>query len=158
MKTDTREFNVKRISSSIGLVLLLTGCTTLYEGKYDFREGWREARVSQIAAASQIQRPDFLECIRKATPQQRDGKPFVVLSYKRFGRTAKRAVPQPSTSQVRIGDSVYVNLSSCEGPIVQRTSHRQTDLPSLTESRLPVLAVQPVEGASRRDQAALVRA
>ena len=34
-------------------LLAATGCTTLYEGKYDFSEGWREAQVIRIAKASQ---------------------------------------------------------------------------------------------------------
>ena len=123
MKTEARDFSLRRNIATLGVALLLTGCTTLYDGKYDFREGWREARVNQIAAASQIQRPDFFKCIRNATPQQRGSQSFAVLSYRRFGKTVLTAMPLSSASKLQVRDSVYVNLSSCDAPIVQRSSY-----------------------------------
>ncbi len=109
-------------TKTIAALLLAStaGCSTVYEGKYEFSEGWREARVIQIAPASQIERPEFFDCIRRASPQERATESFIVLSYRRMGKTAKRAAPLSANSQLRVGDAVYVNASGCDGPVVKR--------------------------------------
>jgi len=48
----------------------LTGCTTVYEDKYDFSEGRREAKVVQIGRAIEIVKPQFSDCRDAASLQQ----------------------------------------------------------------------------------------
>ncbi len=118
-----RNFEGPDMSTKTIAALLLAstgGCATVYEGKYEFSQGWREAQVVEIAPASQIEWPEFFECIREGSPQERATESFIVLSYRRMGKTAKRAAPLSANPQLRVGDMVYVNASRCDSPVVKR--------------------------------------
>lgn len=116
MKTSIR--SLRGVLYGAGVVVLLQGCTTLYEGKYDYRDGWRKARVVQVAPASQIQRPDFFRCIRNATPEQRERQLFAVVTFRGYEKSVKRAVQVAPSVHLEVGETVYVNPSSCDGPVV----------------------------------------
>ena len=116
MKTGIR--SLRGVLYGAGIVVLLQGCTTLYEGKYDYRDGWRKARVVQVAPASQIQRPDFFRCIRNATPEQRERQLFAVVTFRGYEKSVKRAVQVAPSVHLEVGDTVYVNPSSCDGPVI----------------------------------------
>ncbi|MDP3857663.1 MAG: hypothetical protein Q8Q73_07885 [Stagnimonas sp.] len=116
MKTSIR--GLRGVLYGAGVVVLLQGCTTLYEGKYDYRDGWRKARVVQVAPASQIQRPDFFRCIRNATPEQRERQLFAVVTFRGYEKSVKRAVQVAPSVHIEVGETVYVNPSSCDGPVI----------------------------------------
>lgn len=116
MNTSIR--SLRGVLCGAGVVVLLLGCTTLYEGKYDYRDGWRKARVVQVAPASQIQRPDFFRCIRNATPEQRERQLFAVVTFRGYEKSVKRAVQVAPSVHLEVGETVYVNPSSCDGPVV----------------------------------------
>lgn len=60
--------------------LLLTGCaSTVYEGKYDWSEGWRKAEVVAVKTAAEMERPRFYTCVRTATPEQLASTRFAVV-------------------------------------------------------------------------------
>ncbi|MDP3309913.1 MAG: hypothetical protein Q8S56_03010, partial [Polaromonas sp.] len=85
----------------------LSGCTTVYEGKYDFSEGWREAKVIQIEGASEIVKPQFSDCRVDAMPHHLAADKFIVLSYKHLNRPRKRVVPFGPSDGVQVGELVY---------------------------------------------------
>ncbi len=116
MKTSIR--GLRGVLYGAGVVVLLQGCTTLYEGKYDYRDGWRKARVVQVAPASQIQRPDFFRCIRNATPEQRERQLFAVVTFRGYEKSVKRAVQVAPSVHLEVGETVYVNPSSCDGLVI----------------------------------------
>jgi hypothetical protein len=116
MKTSIR--GLRGVLYGAGVVVLLQGCTTLYEGKYDYRDGWRKARVVQVAPASQIERPDFFRCIRNATPEQRERQLFAVVTFRGYEKSVKRAVQVAPSVHLEVGETVYVNPSSCDGPVI----------------------------------------
>lgn len=122
MKARNVARDLARCCTALGLTLVLPGCTTLYEGKYDFRDGWRQAKVTQVLPASQLERPEFFACVRRASANQRANEPFLILTYKKFLRTAERAIVLPQTPQLTLGETVYVNISSCDGPVAKRGS------------------------------------
>ncbi len=101
-------------------LLAATGCTTLYEGKYDFSEGWREAQVIRIAKASQIETPQFSDCRQKSPIQPDANTQFALLSYEHLGRTRKRVVQSPQDIDLHAGELVYMNITTCSGGIVKR--------------------------------------
>ena len=49
-----------RFTAGVGMLLLgvsgllLQGCTTIYEGKYEYGRGWREAEVVKVSTASEM--------------------------------------------------------------------------------------------------------
>lgn len=102
-------------------VFALSGCTTVYERKYDFSEGWREAKVIQIERASEIAKPQFSDCRVNASPQYLATDKFIVLSYKHLNRPRKRVVPLSPSDGVRVEDLVYVNVTDCERPLIRRS-------------------------------------
>ena len=120
MKTGIR--SLRGVLYGAGIVVLLQGCTTLYEGKYDYRDGWRKARVVQVAPASQIQRPDFFRCIRNAAPEQRERQLFAIVSFRGYEKSVKRAVQVAPSVHLEMGETVYVNPSSCDGPVIHTSA------------------------------------
>lgn len=108
------------VSAAGFAAFILAGCTTVYEGKYDFSDGWREAEVMEIAGASEIRKPQFSDCRESATPQQLSTGQFAVLSYKRMGRKRAHVALLKPSEAFHPGDLVYVNVSSCDTPLVSR--------------------------------------
>lgn len=106
----------------------LSGCTTVYEGKYDFSEGWREAKVVQIERASEIAKPQFSDCRATTSQSHLASDKFIVLSYKHLNRPRKRVIPFGSNDGARVGDRVYMNVTDCNSPLIPRSeplSHGQ---------------------------------
>lgn len=122
MRTRLWAFKVAVVSATAGLALFVAGCTTLYEGKYDYRDGWRSARVVQVGTSTQIQRPDFFKCIRNATPEQRERQLFAVVSFMGYEKSVKRAVQVAASVHLEVGETVYVNPSSCDGPVIHASA------------------------------------
>ena len=100
---------------------VLAGCTTVYEGKHDFSDGWREAKVIQIARANEIAKPQFSDCRENASQQQRATDRFIVLSYKHMNRPRKRVVPFSPNDGVRLEQLVYMNVTDCDRPLMPRS-------------------------------------
>jgi hypothetical protein len=102
-------------------VFALSGCTTVYEGTYYFSEGWREAKVIQIARSSEIAKPQFSDCRGNVSPQHLASDKFIVLSYKHLNRPRKRVVPFGPSDGVRVEDLVYMNVTDCDKPLIPRS-------------------------------------
>jgi hypothetical protein len=122
MEIDSRASKGTIVMTIAAFASLLSGCATLYEGKYDYRDGWWKARVVQVAPASQIQRPDFFRCIRNATPEQRERQLFAVVSFRGYEKNVKRAVQVAPSVHLEVGETVYVNLASCNGPVIHASA------------------------------------
>lgn len=102
-------------------IVTLTGCTTIYEGKYDFSDGWREAQVIQIGPAAEIATPQFSDCRKTALPQQLAMGKFVVLSYRHLSRPRKRVVPLRPGDSFHLQEFVYMNVTNCDEPLIPRS-------------------------------------
>jgi hypothetical protein len=107
-----------------GLVLLsaatalVAGCSTVYENKYEFRDGWRKGEVVRITVGEAIQRPVFWNCTRKTTAEQRSGRQYAVVAYRQVPyRPRQHLVPLPSGVLLHPGQRVYVNVGTCENAI-----------------------------------------
>ena len=99
---------------------LLTGCATVYEGKYAWSEGWRAAEVVEVTTAAQMERPRFYECVRNATPQQAASDEFAVVKYRQVHGSKLRAVALQPGQSFAPGDFVYVMAGNCSTPLVRR--------------------------------------
>ena len=102
-------------------IFALSGCATVYEGKYDFSDGWREAKVIQIGRAGEIAMPQFSDCRVSASPQYLAADKFIVVSYKHLSRPRKRVVPFGPSDHVRVGDLAYVKVTDCDSPLILRS-------------------------------------
>ncbi len=114
----------KSAGASLIAALATTGCALVYEGKYDWYDGWREAQVLQIGRAAEIEKPQFSDCREQMTPQQLATGRFAVLSYMHMTRKRHRVVPLQAGQSVAVavGDQVYMQITSCDGPLVPRKS------------------------------------
>jgi hypothetical protein len=106
------------------LVAALTAAVCAFassEGKYDWHEGWREATVIKTENVAALRgRRYFSDCRNRAETVQLASGQFVVLSYKHMGRTWHRVVPLRQGEAYRPGDLVYMNVNSCNTPLVAR--------------------------------------
>lgn len=116
-----------RISAAVLLASFITaGCSTIYTGKYNFSEGWREGQIESIGNAASIAAPQFSDCRRSLTAEQLNASPFALVKFKRLGRTQRRVVPlMADAAKLRPGDFVYMDISSCEVLLVRRLPNSQ---------------------------------
>jgi hypothetical protein len=116
-----RDMRHKRIPTLALSAFILAGCTTVYEGKYNFSDGWREARVVKVGGATEIgKKPRSLDCLESATAQQLSTSQFAVLSFMAGTRSRMRVVPLRSGEAFGPGDLVYMNVKSCDTALVAR--------------------------------------
>jgi hypothetical protein len=106
----------------VTLVAALSGCTTVYEGKYDLEQGWRPATVVSVGPASAVNHPVLDACQRAISEQQGDDRKYATVTYRWTGRTLHRAVPLSAGTTVKAGDAVYLNVLVCPAPLVVRTT------------------------------------
>jgi hypothetical protein len=116
---------MRRVSGVISMaaLALLTGCASVYEGKYDWSKGWRIGVVTRVVPIDQLKPNEVPEC--QASPmtveKMKQNPTWVKVGY-RMGRM-RFAVFAPVTTenQFKVGDSVYVNSQSCEREVLPRT-------------------------------------
>lgn len=99
---------------------MLGGCSTLYEGRYGWAEGWRTAEIASIERASLLQRQNFYRCVRAIPLERRGEESVAVLQYRNMGRTRRHAVLLAANHPWVVGQRVYVHVERCEGAIAPR--------------------------------------
>lgn len=110
----------------------LAGCQTIYEGKYDYAQGWRRATVANLQISDEVTRRAYTDCRDRVDPQARTSSGFIVVSFPekqphpRLAGTLTRRVivPVPPESGFKAGDPVYLNLRDCSAPLVVRNDKR----------------------------------
>lgn len=115
--------NICKARSCIGIslgALVLGGCATAYEGKYEFSEGWRAATVVSVVPGGEMKDPGFWTCLRDVPEAERLSRSYVLLDYREVSRHRKRMVPAPPGVQLQAGEEVYLDLSTCEKSLVKR--------------------------------------
>lgn len=105
--------------------LAAAGCAFVYEGKYDWQQGWREARVVKTGYAAALGGRQFSDCRYEAETEQAASGQYVMLSYLQMGHMRHRVVPLHEGEAYRSGDLVYMNIQSCDTPLVTRTGTEQ---------------------------------
>jgi hypothetical protein len=111
--------------SALACVLgVLSGCVTIYEGKYAFNDGWRMARVEEVGTASTIRGAALSDCRSTATTEQLATGTFALLSYVDFGHLRRRIAVLPA-------HAAYVKLRSCSGDVARSSTspHRVPGIP-----------------------------
>lgn len=102
-------------------IALLAGCTTVYEGRYDFRDGWRTAEVVEVGTADSLTRKPSGDCLRAASARPA-GVPFAVVKYTGPRGRVFRVVPVPEDRNIKPGDLVYLKVTDCHAPLQPRIS------------------------------------
>jgi len=102
------------------VALGVNGCAVASVEKYDWHQGWREATVVKSDDAAALGGRYFSDCHNRTDAGQVVPGRFVVLSYEHMGRMRHRVVPLRQCETYRPGDLVYVNVNSCDTPLVKR--------------------------------------
>lgn len=105
------------------LLVPLAGCTLLYEGKYDWDEGWRAGRVVHLGQGKQL--PPLLagDCRQGTLASVMEKTLYADVRYQTEGRwTRERVVPIPANVDVHEGDLVYFNTNDCKQTAVATSS------------------------------------
>lgn len=74
-------------------LLILAGCQTTYEGKYEWDEGWRPGTVLSVGSADHVLQTPFRDCRPALGPEERSTLKFAVVSYSFLNRLRKAVVP-----------------------------------------------------------------
>ena len=108
------------------LIMALAGCTTIYEGKYAYDEGWRVGEIEKVGAPADLGR--FVALCQQGVGQSSAPQLFAVVrfdfgtmadKYMHSGRKLRHVVvPLPAGSTLRKDTPVYVNIHDCEQPLV----------------------------------------
>lgn len=122
LQTSSQGSAIPRSLTTGLLALALTGCASVYEGKYDWKDGWRQGKVMQIGSAFEIGKPQFSDCRRKASAEQLASDKFASVSYLHMGRARRKVIPVQQGDSFRPGDEVYVNVASCTASLVSQTT------------------------------------
>lgn len=93
---------------------LATACSALYEGKYDYSDGWRVAVVEQIS-----NQRDALSCLIQDDHPDRltpivDNN-FALVTYRVLKGKRHLVVKLPAHTPVQAGDTLYVNIRDAQG-------------------------------------------
>jgi hypothetical protein len=106
-----------------GLVLLaaalISGCaSTVYEGRYAWRDGWREGVVKAVGTDDDMRRRYAQRCGAEAKQASR----FASLRFVERGKARVQTVAVPKDSALQAGDPVYVKVFDCAGQAIPRTA------------------------------------
>ena len=100
-------------------VLLLSACSTVYEQRYDFHDGWRKARVQEVGPFNKFAKNYGYTC--RQAPETIEGKQGAIVGYSGGGRWRSQLMLLPEKETVKEGDLVYAKILKCEEPMVPRT-------------------------------------
>lgn len=103
------------------MALVTAGCSTVYEGRYDFNDGWREGEVLEIAPASAIKSPQFSDCRESSSPEQLATYKFALVAFNHLGRIQRQVAPLADASGLKLGELVYINITNCSAQIMPRS-------------------------------------
>ncbi len=114
------------MSHSIALLVALSslaGCAVVYEGKYDWDQGWRVGRIIRLgpgASGIEMLRDDCRNDTLRADVAR---TVYAEVAYQNEGRWLRhRVVPVPENVRIHEGDKVYMNLGSCFNALVKASS------------------------------------
>ncbi len=110
------------LATTLGGAVLaaLSGCaSSVYEGKYAWEDGWREAKVVRVGPSAGLGGRHSTDC-RYGQASQPQSERYVVLSYRNMSRERRAVVPAPADIDVQVGEPVYANIRSCVASTVVR--------------------------------------
>lgn len=99
------------------VILMRSGCATIYEGKYDWSEGWRIA----VVAFEQLHRYEIPQCRDSPLTADKMKASWAVVRYRLGRRTHWAAVAMDRPDPFTVGAPVYVGSSPCARELQPRT-------------------------------------
>lgn len=112
------------------LLLLCTGvasvgCTTPFEGRYDFYDAWRKGKVVEVGVAQGLGRSSQQDCRKDGQTRTADTR-YAYVQYRGISRLTSRIVPLAADAKLKAGDLVYVKVNDCNAPVPLRAVQADT--------------------------------
>lgn len=111
----------RRMFLLLGVAVGTAACTTPYEGRYDFYDGWRKGRVIEVGAAPGIGRSSPRDCRKDGTLRAADTR-YAYVRYRGVSRLTSQIVPLSADSSLKAGDLVYLKAGDCNAPVPMRAA------------------------------------
>lgn len=104
-----------------GFCVSLAACTTPYEGRYDFYDGWRKAEVTRIDLFEKLPAHVARHCRASPSPLRSGGDDLGCRSIPaRRPKSRLSAAPVPQSESFKVGELVYANVSECAPELRRR--------------------------------------
>lgn len=98
---------------------LISGCAaTVYDGRYAWRDGWREGVVSAVGEDNGMRHRYAQRCGAAAKQASR----FAKIRFVEMGKARMQTIAVPKDSALQSGDAVYVKIFDCAGQAILRTA------------------------------------
>jgi len=108
-----------RAATALASLLMLTslaGCALVYEGKYDWDQGWRIGRVINVGRGAALGATSSHDCRQDVSSGEVARTLYADVAYQSEGRWSRhRIVAVPEGMPVQVGQAVYLNVNSCSG-------------------------------------------
>lgn len=107
--------------SVLSISAMLVGCATVYDGKYDYDEGWRLATVVELGNGTTRFKDTSLDCrtLRFGTHSQ--ATQYAYVRYLRSFAPRMAVVPIPGHTEVGVKQRIFINLNDCR--VGTRSNH-----------------------------------
>lgn len=114
MNTENACGNAARCSAALLTLILLSGCAEFLAAREQRAQGWREARVVQIAAGASIAHVSPRDCRAEVASNTAGTGRYVVYQYQGVSnRRYHHIAPLPDNLPLKVGDLVRVNIEHC---------------------------------------------
>ena len=99
--------------------LSMFGCATIYEGRFNYDEGWRVGRIEELGLDNALAKHSSTKC-RSEISSGKEARQFAVVGYLGYRIKLYRIAHLPSELVLREGDFVYINIKDCAHRAVVR--------------------------------------
>lgn len=105
--------------STVLAAALIAGCAaTVFDGRFAWRDGWREGVVNAVGAEDDMRQRYAQRCGAEAKEAAR----FARIRFIEMGKARMQTVAVPRDSALQVGDLVYVKVFDCAGQAIQRAA------------------------------------
>lgn len=103
----------------VSAAITAAGCSTVYEGKYDFNEGWRVGTVESLDVDTITDRI-LVDCRKKVSASNLANAKFVYVRYVVLGTNRRKIVALADQDMpLQVGDRVYLHMNDCSKRLVR---------------------------------------
>lgn len=106
----------------VSATITAAACSTVYDGKYDFNEGWRVGTVESLNVDTITDRI-LVDCRKKVSASDLANAKFVYVRHVVLGSNRRKIVALADQDMpLQVGDRVYLKMNDCSKRLVRPES------------------------------------
>jgi hypothetical protein len=110
------------IMVTASLAFIAAGCSTVYEGKYQYNEGWRTGTVEALNVDAVTDRI-LVDCRKDVSASDLAGAKSVYVRHAVIGTHKRKIVALADhDTPLQVGDKVYLRMNDCSQRLVRATA------------------------------------